>query len=71
MKKGIKGGLVALVLTAILSVYPPQEAQARFWGKTTTEREGTAADGSCFTKECTETCRFWICNTSCIDRPGC
>jgi len=72
MKTRLKKLIPMLVMFCFfLAIYPQQEAQARFWGKTTTEREGTQADGGCYTQECTETCRFWICNTNCVDRPGC
>lgn len=51
---------VGLVLLSVLMFYPPQQAEAKFWGKDVAHSPSTSADGQCYDYQCTSVYRFWI-----------
>lgn len=60
MKKSLTKISLILVFASALMFYPPQKAEAKFWGKDTSHTPSTSADGKCWDLQCTSVYRFWI-----------
>ena len=51
---------LAFILLSFFMFYPPQQAEAKFWGRDTIHTPSTSADGKCWDYQCTTVYRFWI-----------
>jgi len=60
MKTKVTRLVVGFLLVSVFLVYPPRQAEAKFWGNETTSAPSTAADGRCWSYNCTTYYVFWI-----------